>query len=228
VTSIFIHGSGGDADVWRRQTEHFEGSVALTLPGHSGGELCDSIESAAAWTWSELQTRSVDKPILVGHSLGGAIALQLALEHPDEIAGLVLVGSGARLRVHPMILEALEGFVAGKDGFEAMFGSAYDRVEASFAEDLKQGALGRGPEPFLVDLRACDRFDVIERLGEIRTPTLAVVGTDDAMTPPKYSHFLADRMPNARVEVVEGGTHFVFAELPERVNAAISEFIGEL
>lgn len=53
-------------------------------------------------------------------------------------------------------------------------------------------------------------------------------GSDDEMTPPKYSHFLADRMPDARAVVVEGGTHFVFAEFPDRVNTAIEDFVSSL
>ena len=48
------------------------------------------------------------------------------------------------------------------------------------------------------------------------------------MTPPKYSTFLAERMPDASVRIVEGGTHFVFAEYPEEVNRAIADFVGSL
>ncbi len=228
MTLVFVHGSGGNGAVWRYQTNYFEDSVALTLPGRPDGELCDSIESAAAWTWSELQADDIEQPVIVGHSLGGAIALQLALEHPGDLSGIVLIGSGARLRVHPATLAALEEFVAGGHGFEAMFEDAYDLMAPDFAEDLARERNRIGPKPFLGDMLACDRFDVTERLGEINTPTLAIVGTEDVMTPPKYSNFLRDRMPNARVEIVNGGTHLVYAEFPEQVNAAIEGFTTAL
>ena len=106
---VFIHGSGGTSRVWKYQTEHFTGSVAITLPGHPDGPPCESIEGAASWLRSELARQGGAAPLLlVGHSLGGAIALQYALDHGDEVAGIVLVGSGARLRVHPATLEALD------------------------------------------------------------------------------------------------------------------------
>jgi pimeloyl-ACP methyl ester carboxylesterase len=80
----------------------------------------------------------------------------------------------------------------------------------------------------LNDLRACDTFDVMDRLGEIRLPLLALCGDEDTMTPPKYSHFLAEKIPTARAVVVSGGTHMVFAEKPAEVNAAIDEFVREI
>jgi len=102
------------------------------------------------------------------------------------------------------------------------------RVSPEFAAELRGLSLAVGPDAFLADLRACDRFDVVERLGEIGTPTLAIVGTEDVMTPPKYSSFLGERMPDARVEIVDGGTHFVFAEYPDAVNQAIADFVASL
>ena len=91
-----------------------------------------------------------------------------------------------------------------------------------------QQAADLGPGPFLADLRACDRFDVMDRVGGIRVPTLALVGTDDVMTPPKYSEYLRDHMPDASVEIFAGGTHFVFAEYPDAVNRAIAGFVASL
>ena len=85
-----------------------------------------------------------------------------------------------------------------------------------------------GPAVTLNDLRACDEFDIMERLGEIRAPALAICGTDDIMTPPKYSQFLVDKLPDARAVIVPAGTHMVFAEKPEAVNAAIGEFLQGL
>ncbi len=224
---VFIHGSGGTGRVWKYQTEHFPGSVAVTLPGHPDGEPCESIEAATRWLRREL-AGGPGPLVLVGHSLGGGIALQYALDHADELAGVVLVGSGARLRVHPATLTALEQALDRPDSFAKMFAESFQKVAPEFAKELQEGSLAVGPAPFLADLRACDRFDVIERLGEIATPTLAIVGTEDVMTPPKYSTFLEERMPNASARVIDGGTHFVFAEYPDEVNRAIADFVAFL
>jgi pimeloyl-ACP methyl ester carboxylesterase len=226
---VFIHGSGGTGRVWRYQTENFPGSVAVTLPGHPEGARCASIEEATSWLRSELQSETGSEPlVLVGHSLGGAIALQYALEHPDEVAGIILVGSGARLRVHPATLKALEQAIDHPESFAEIFAESFRKVAPGFAEELGELTNTRGPAPFLDDLRACDRFDVVERLGEIDVPALAIVGTEDVMTPPKYSTFLEERMPNASARIIDGGTHFVFAEYPDEVNQAIAGFVASL
>ncbi len=226
---VFIHGSGGTGRVWKYQTEHFPRSVAVTLPGHPDASACESIEEATSWLRSEVGGRVGAEPlVLVGHSLGGGIALQYALDHGDELAGIVLVGSGARLRVHPATLGALEKSLDDPALFQAMFADSYNKVAPDFAEELHGLSAELGPAPFLNDLRACDRFDIVERLGEIDTPVLAIVGTEDVMTPPKYSTFLEEKMSNASTRVIEGGTHFVFAEYPKDVNQAIDGFVASL
>jgi pimeloyl-ACP methyl ester carboxylesterase len=226
---VFVHGSGGTGRVWKYQTEHFPGSVAVTLPGHPDGDPCESIGEATSWLRSELGNEADSVPlVLVGHSLGGAIALQYALDHRDEVAGIVLVGSGARLRVHPATLTAMEQAIDRPESFPEMIDESYRKVAPEFAAELRELSIALGPAPFFNDLRACDQFDVIDRLGEIDVPTLAIAGTEDVMTPPKYSTFLEERMPDASVQIIEGGTHFVFAEYPEEVNQAIAEFTASL
>jgi pimeloyl-ACP methyl ester carboxylesterase len=223
---VFIHGSGGTGKVWAYQLQRFPDALAVTLPGHPEGSACESIEAATAWLRAELGGRQ--DLVLVGHSLGGAIALQYALDHPEELAGVVLVGSGARLRVHPATLGALEQMIDSPDAFPQMMEDTWKKVPGELAGKLMQQAIVLGPLPFLQDLRICDRFDIIERLSEIQLPILAIVGSEDVMTPPKYSEFLRDQMPDVAVEVVEGGTHYVFAEFADRVNDGIEGFIGRL
>ena len=226
---VFLHGSGGTGRVWRYQTERFPESIAVTLPGHPDGALCETIGEAARWLRSALRDEGGSEAlVLAGHSLGGAIALQYALDHPDEVTGIILIGSGARLRVHPATLKALERSLDEPESFSKMMADSYQKVEPSFAAELRDLAAKLGPAPFLNDLRACDRFDVIDRLGAIGVPTLAIVGSEDVMTPPKYSTFLEERMPDASVQVIDGGTHFVFAESPDQVNWAIADFMASL
>ena len=225
---IFLHGSGGCKESWQHQARFFEGADAVDLPGHPEGEPCTSIAGYVAWLRAYIQERAYRDVVLIGHSLGGGIALLYALEHPEDLAGIVLVGSGARLRVHPAFLEGLEKAIDEPEFFLEFLKTGHERIEPELTEVLLRRAKENGPAVTLNDLRACDEFDVMDRLGEIRVPALAICGTDDIMTPPKYSQFLVDKLPDARALIVPGGTHMVFAEKPEAVNAAIGEFLQGL
>ena len=101
-------------------------------------------------------------------------------------------------------------------------------VDSELAKIIARRMQENGLAAMLNDLRACDKFDIMDRLGDIDTPLLAVSGTDDVMTPPKYSQYLVDHMHNARTVTIPGGTHFVFAEKPEEVNRVIEDFLKTL
>ncbi|MFH1983376.1 MAG: alpha/beta hydrolase [Pseudomonadota bacterium] len=225
---IFVHGSGGCKESWKYQTRFFPGSVAIDLPGHPEGDLCAAIEGYVAWLHSHIHAQGYKDVVLVGHSLGGGIALQYALDHATDLWGIVLVGSGARLRVHPMFLEALEKIIETPGAGEDIFAGTYDLIDPELAAVIRRRAAENGPASFLNDLKACNRFDVMGRLGEITVPILAIAGDRDVMTPPKYAQFLADKIPGTRVAVIPGGTHMVFAEKPAEVNRAIGDFITGL
>ena len=225
---LFIHGSGATGRVWRYQSAFFTDALAIDLPGRPEGEFCTTIESATAWLKAYVDENQLEDLVLIGHSLGTAIALQYALTYPTETKAMVLIGGGARLRVHPDTLAFLEKATEDPDIFPQMFVDSWQNVPANFAKDLRSEALALGPAVFLNDMRSCDAFDVINRLGEISTPSLAITGTNDVMTPPKYATFLRDRMPNTETSFIEGGTHFVFGEYPDQVNAAIQGFLEKL
>lgn len=225
---VFVHGSGGCGAHWCYQTAHFPDSDAVDLPGHPEGELLPSVEAYADWLAQRVAARGDGDVVLIGHSIGGAIALQCALQQPEWLRGMVLLGSGARLRVLPQTLQLLEQAEGEPALFSEMLRAAWERVEPGVAEVLRKRSEAIGPAAFLNDLRACDRFDVMQRLGEIATPTLALCGSDDVMTPPKYSHFLAKQIAVARAVIVPGGTHMVFLEQPDAVNRAIEEFVDRL
>ncbi len=77
------------------------------------------------------------------------------------------------------------------------------------------------------DFRACDRFDVMARLADIRVPVLVVSAEDDQLTPPKYAEFLVQRIPGGRRAHILGAGHFVPIEKPLEVNAAITRFMDD-
>jgi len=225
---IFIHGSGGCKESWQFQTAYFEGSEAVNLPGHPEGELCETIEAYAEWLREYIRQKGYQDVVLVGHSLGGGIVLQYALDNAEGLKGIILAGSGARLRVHPKFIEALEGAVKNPELMSAFSASTYDLIRPELADVIRKRAAENGPASFLNDMKACDRFDVMDRLGSLSVPLMAICGEQDVMTPPKYSTYLADKVAGAKTVIIPGGTHFVFAEKPADVNQAIEKFLKEL
>jgi len=225
---IFIHGSGGCKESWKFQSAHFAGSDAVDLPGHPSGALCPTIPEYASWLRTYIHESGYSDVVLVGHSLGGGIALQYALDYPQDLAGVITVGSGGRLRVHPDFLQMMEKAIDEPSLLAGFLGQAHAGIDPALAAVIERRTAENTARAFLNDFRACDRFDIMDQLAAIRVPMLAIVGDQDMMTPAKYSRFMVDKVPNAQMVVVPGGTHFVFAEQPEAVNGAIEAFLRSL
>ena len=225
---IFIHGSGGCKEAWHYQTKQFPAAEAIDLPGHPEGEQRTSVEDYVEWLRRYIRHLGYSDIVLAGHSLGGAIAQLYALEYPEDLKGLILIGSGARLRVHPLYLKMLEKARSEPSILEAFFEMSGGPIDRKLMEVLRRRALENGPAVFLNDMLCCDKFDIMDRVHEIRLPTLVLCGSEDTMTPPKYTKYLADKIGGAREVIIDGGTHMVFAEKPREVNRAIDNFLRSL
>lgn len=228
---VLLHGAGGSRLNWpaelRRLRPPGATVYALDLPGHerSAGQWRDTVEGYAEDVVAFLDAVEVGQAIIVGHSMGGAIALTLALDHAERVMALVLIATGARLSVAPAILETT------RDDFEAAVDTitryAWSPEAPSELIDLGRRQLrDAGPGALLSDLIACDHFDVMGRLHKIGCPTLVIAGTVDRLTPPKYAHYLAEHIDGARLTIVEGAGHIVMLERPAEVAQAIQKFLA--
>ena len=225
---IFIHGSGGCKDAWHYQLKYFPDADAVNLPGHPDGEPHNSIEGYVDWLREYIQQNGYRDVVLAGHSLGGAVAQLYALKYPDDLKGLVLIGTGARLRVHPMYLEEFEKAKNDPTILEQMRETGMENIDPELKELLKKRALEVGAAVFLNDMLCCDRFDIMDRVHEIKLPALALCGSEDVMTPPKYIKYLADKIDGATEVIIPGATHNVPIEKPDEVNQAITDFLQSI
>jgi pimeloyl-ACP methyl ester carboxylesterase len=227
-----VHGTGGSAGVWRRQLEGLADLarvIALDLPGHgaSEGAVPSSIEDGASVVARLLDALGVPRVVIGGHSMGGAIAQQFALDYPARVAGLVLIGTGARLRVLPRLLDLLDRDYP--EGLRLLMGLAVGADAPAHLKDAlhRQTAASR-PGVVLADLRACDAFDVLDRIGTVRVPTLALCGEEDQLTPAKYTRVFGERIAGASTVIVPGAGHYVQMEKPEETTEAIRRFLQKL
>ena len=226
---VFIPGAGNTGFAWRYQTDHFPDSEAVSLPGHPEGKSCASVDDYTDWLRQYILARGYSELILVGHSMGGAIAQMYALSYPEDVKGLVLLGTGARLRVNPEFLRLLdEGSSHSPDWFKDFIEPLYSRAAPDFRKVVIEKVLEVGARVQLNDFWCCDKFDIMDKVHRIEVPTLVICGSEDEMTPVKYSQYLATKINGARLVTIEGGTHFAFMEKPDEVNRAIEEFLKKL
>jgi len=225
IPVFYIHGSAGDAEIWRNQLEEI-GGYAIDLPNHgfSGKTKIRSINDYAHFV-SEVVNKISGSGVIVGHSLGGAVAQKVYLNHRKTVEALVLVGTGARLRVLPKALEGLKENPSETVKF--MADMAFHRKE--FVEDF--GKLFKERAGILLeDLTLCNEFDLLDdfRSGKIKfdVPTLAIVGENDFLTPSKYSEFF--KAFGAEMRVVENAGHMVMVENPDAFNRCLKEFLRSL
>jgi pimeloyl-ACP methyl ester carboxylesterase len=225
---VFVHGAGSSSLSFYYQLRHFRNSKGLDLPGHPDAKPCNSIEGYVEWVRGFNAARRYKDVVLCGHSMGGAIALLYALEYPQELRGLILLATGARLRVHPNYLkrceEPGEGFSQWLEGQREY----YKAVEADLYQALMRRAAEIGPAVELNDLLCCNRFDVMGRVHQIQLPTLVMCGSEDLMTPVKYADYLAQHIPGAREEVIPKAGHFLQLENYRQVNQKMAEFLNTL
>ncbi len=230
---ILIHGAGGSHLHYPPELRRLNGFqvIALDLPGHgkSAGLGKQNINDYVQAIQNFMDAINLPTALIIGHSMGSAIALQLALSAPDRVLGLVLLGSGSRLRVAPSILEntATEATfpLAVKTIVDWSFGSqASDRLKELAVQRMQETR----PTVLHGDFIACNKFDLSEELGKIEKPTLIICGAEDKMTPPKYSKSLHEQIPNAELNLIEGAGHMVMLEKPYQVAEAIENFVEKL
>jgi pimeloyl-ACP methyl ester carboxylesterase len=230
---ILIHGAGGTHLNWPPQVRRLAGQriFALDLPGHgkSAGIGRQSILEYARDVVEFMQALKLRSAVMVGHSMGSAIALTLALHFPKRVLGLGLLGAGAKLRVAPAILETLATPNTFAAGVQMVIDAAYAAQSDSRLKELGAQRMAETRPPVLYgDFLACDEFNVMDSLARIHVPTLILVGAEDRLTPPRYAELLHSQIAGSTLKVVPNAGHMVMLEQPHAVATALAEFLGDI
>lgn len=222
---IFVHGAGGGVASWQHQEPRFEGCYVLALPGHPTGTGLSTVGAYAEWTAQAIHEISGPR-VLVGHSMGGAVALQLAADHPELVDGIVIIASGPRLFVPDSAFELARRDLAAE--CERLIRKGWVGADdATVAEEVAHMAEG-GQETLLHDYTACRSFDLTHRLGEVRAPVLVIAGDTDQLTPLALSQELARGLRQSILVVVPEAGHWVMKERPATIDLLIAAFLARL
>jgi len=248
---VFCHGVTLSSRVWAKQFASFPAAgfraVAFDSRGHgesragSSGHSLDNLADDLRTVLEQLELRDV---VLVGHSMGGMAVQAFAIRHPDvvdeRVAGLVLLSTSS----HNLVSDAkrVRGAVEKVVNFGPDVGTFMRQRNLGLL--LANIGFGDDPHPSQVEatremLAACDKattreavsallhLDLTEGLPKVPVPTLVVVGTADALTPPRDSRRIAELVPGARLVEYEGGGHMLMYERTEALDALIMDFARE-
>ena len=231
---LLVHAAGSNAGLWRRQLEaagREHSALAPDLPGHGrscgieGLATVDAYTDLVACFAAALRLRRF---VLVGRSMGGAIALTLATRHPELLDGLVLVSTAAcfaltdeRLAVHRDVVRGRLPQQFTTETFSPATGM--EVMREAWIEQVKTD-----PRVGYTDLLACRAFDGRPLLGRVRTPTLVVAGADDQVTPVGCAEELVRGIAGARLEVIPQAGHQAPLEQADAFNRLVAGFATEL
>ena len=230
---VLIHGAGGDHLSWPPEVRRLPNQrvITLDLPGHgkTDGPGCQSIDDYARGVVKFLDVSGFSRAVFVGHSMGGAIALALALDYPNRVAGIGLVSTGACLPLPSSIIENAASQSTLLLALKSLQELSLSSQTSPALSEINFKRLTEIRQPLLLgDLVACDRFDITGCLGAIQSPALVVCGTEDKLTPLRFSEFLSSQIPGAALQTVEGAGHMLPFEQPGRLAKLISVFLATI
>jgi pimeloyl-ACP methyl ester carboxylesterase len=230
---LLLHGAGGSHLSWPPQTRRLSGQrvYTLDLPGHgkSEGVGRQDILEYSRVVFDFMKTLRLPSAVMVGFSMGSAIALSLGLQYRKRVIGLVLIGGGARMRVAPSTLELASSPSTYLPAVETVIENSYSpNVDPHIKELAFQQMTETRQAVLYNDFLACDAFNAVEQVNKIHVPTLLITGSADRMMPPNRAEYLRDQIEGAQLRIVEGAGHMVMIERPDEVVELLTEFLERI
>jgi pimeloyl-ACP methyl ester carboxylesterase len=234
---VMVHGAGGNGHRWQRQVDGLGAShspIALDLPGHgrsAGVEGLATIQDYSDFTAAFLDTLKLKSAVIAGWSMGGAIAMDMALRHSARVEALILVATAAKFNIPAERVEQMRAVTMGRapqafttDSYSPRtIKENFDVVREGWMEQIKTD-----PRVRYTDILACNKVDLRDAISKIDKPAMIVAGKDDQITPPADADLIRSRIRGARLEVIADAGHIVPAERPAEFNAAVGSFLAEL
>lgn len=230
---ILIHDVGQDYLSWPLAVRRLAGQrvYAVDLPGHgkSGGFGLQSISSYADLMVEFLASLGQYQAVFIGHGMGGAIALEMAIQHPVHTAGLGLISTGAYVGVNPQMLESFSNPLTLENALYSYQQKAFcQSTPPAVVDQCLKSMRNTRSSVLAADWAAVSQFDQRERVHQITAPAWVIVGAKDKLTPVNYAHFLAGSIPAARLQIIAEAGHMVMLEQPNAVVHGLQQFFSAL
>ena len=231
-TIVCLHGAGSHGEFFMETLGALEGRhgvIVFDQPGHGRSGSLDSLGSVpkmAEFTQALCDVLELERPVLMGHDMGGAVALQMALNQPERFRALIIAACGARIDIPDASLEQARRVSEGKERrpFDpSSFSSetAPDVMKKAFMWGLKTD-----PRATYGDLLACRDWEAAEELASIRIPTLVTHGSDEHESVRDQAARLVETVPDARLEIIPGAGHALLPEAPESLAEVVHTYLG--
>lgn len=236
---VLLHPVGLDGHVWTTLSGLLAPQFTVIVPTLRGHGAAAGSVSSPPWRMQDLaidvhellRTEQLGPAHIVGLSLGGMVAQQLALDFPQDVASLVLIGTAPGFDGAGSTVLRERGRRAVDGGMSAVLEETLTRWFApvgrnsALARDVGQRLASNDPRIWAATWDAMADFDVRQRIAELRHTVLVIGGSDDVSIPPAVSTALADGLPNAELHIVPGAGHLGVLEHPEDYAPLITSFL---
>ncbi len=236
-TIVFVHASGSNGHSWHNQVDGLgakHSPIAMDMPGHARSDGVVGFETVAQYTdflAAFLDALKIKSAVIAGRSLGGMVALDFAIRHPDRTQAVIAMCAAAKFNIPAERLAALEAVAKGRasqqfnnDGYAPK--TAKEKIEVireGWGEQVKTD-----PRVRWTDVKACAAADLRPDLSKIKQPVLVLAGADDTTATVDDARFIAEHIAGARLAAIADAAHNLPTERPAEVNAEIEKFLSQL
>ncbi len=227
---LMVHGAVDNHLVWRHQHAYLEREhtpLSIDLPGHgdSQGPPIDTPADFRHFIKSFVDVMDLAPFVFAGHSMGGSMALDYAIHHPDDVTGLILVGAGAHWELSAEHLElwTTDPERAQRENVALLFSK---KTSQRLVDEYAKQLAAQGPGTCTADFLNCDRYDLLGQINQIQVPTLVAAGDEEEWL--ENSREIHDSAMNTTFEIIPAAGHAVMIEQPALLNEKFGAYLESL
>ena len=227
---LMVHGAVDNHLVWRYQHAYLEREhtpLSIDLPGHgdSQGPPIDDPADFRHFIKAFVDVMDLAPFVFAGHSMGGSMALDYAIHHPEDVEGLIIVGGGAHWDMAPEDLEVWTSDPerAQRENVALLFSKKTSR---RLVEEYAKQLAAQPPDACAADFLNCDRYDLLGQINQITIPTLVAAGDEEEWL--ENSREIHASAMNTTFEIIPAAGHAVMIEQPTLLNEKIGAYLDSL